>query len=199
MIHIALLEILYMKRVHNLLIAILFCVVSFAFAGCSDSGEDDVPNISLNEDYIEVTINGKTYHHSVRGLYEVIRSDKDGVLCYSSTEDVFNIFYTLNCYEDLNRLLQCPIGNYDIVTTTEDFSSADNLSFSLNYEDASDYYEIKSGSHKVTSIKAAKVVDIYGTSPAVQVEGSFDLIMTAEYYTSDRQCKIKGKYRMSIY
>lgn len=193
-----------MKRVYNLLIAILFSAVCFAFAGCSDSGEDDVPNISTNEDYIEVTINGKTYHHSVRGLYGVTLSGIDGVLCYSSMEDVFeedgfNIFYTLNCYEDLKRLLESPTGNYDIVTTTEDFSSADNLSFYLNYEDGSDFYEIKSGSHKVTSIKAAKVVDIWGTSPAVQVEGSFDLIMTAEYYTGDRQCKVKGRYRMSIY
>ena len=183
---------------------ILLGVASLGFAGCSDSEDGNESNGSLSGDFIEVTINGKTYRHNVLGIYSAIPSEKEGVWCYFSTEDVFdndgfNVFYSLNCYEDLNRLLQCPTGNYGVVTTEEWVDEADNLSFSLDYEDEDDYYEIKSGSHRVTSIKPAKVKTPYGTSEAVQIEGTFDLTMTAEYYTSDSQCKIKGKYRMSIY
>ena len=192
-----------MRQTYIFLLAILLSVASLGFAGCSDSADGNESNSSLNEDYIEVTINGKTYRHNV-GIYSAIPSEKEGVWCYFSTEDVFdddgfNVFYSLNCHEDLDRLLQCPTGNYDIVTTEERVDEAGNLSFSLNYEDEEDYYEIKSGSHRVTSIKSVKIKTLYDTSEAVQIEGTFDLTMTAEYYTSDSQCKIKGKYRMSIY
>lgn len=194
----------YMKRVYSLLMAILLSVASLGFAGCSDSDDSNEPNGSSNGDYIEVTINGKTYRHDVRGLYASVPTDRGGISRNASTEDAFdgdgfNVFYSLNYYDDLDRLLQSPTGSYDVVTTTESVDEADNLSLWLDYEDADDYYEIKSGSHRVTSIKATQVKNSYGTFDAVQIEGTFDLTMTAEYYTSDSQCKIKGKYRMSIY
>ena len=196
-----------MKRTYIFLLAILLGVASFGFAGCSDSDDGNEPNGSNGSssgDYIEVTINGKTYRHDVRGLYASVPTDRDGIYLYASTEDVFdrdgfNVFYSLNCYEDFDRLLQSPTGNHDVVTVTESVDEADNLSLWLDYEDADDYYEIESGSHRVTSIKATKVKNSYGEFDAVQIEGTFDLTMTAEYYTSDSQCKIKGKYRMSIY
>lgn len=191
-----------MKRLHIFFMTILLNVSCLILAGCSNNGDDTQGESS--SDYIEVTINGKTYRHSVLGIYSSIPADIDGVRCYFSTEDVFDdngfsVFYSLNCYEDLDRLLQCPTGNYDVVTTEEYVDDAGNLSFSLDYEDDEDFYEIKSGRHMVTSIKPIKEKTPYGTSDAVQVEGTFDLTMTAESYTSDSQCNIKGKYRMSIF
>lgn len=190
-----------MKKLYFKLLSIIFIAAAISFVSCSKD-DDSVSNIE--GDYIEVTINGKTYRHSVLGIYATWPTDIDGVLCYYSTEetfdsDGFDVFYGLYCYEDIDRLLRCSTGSYDIVTTNENFREAENLSFILDYANDENYYEIKSGSHRVTSIKPTKVKTLNGSSDAVQVEGTFDLIMTAENYTSDKQCKISGKYRMSIW
>lgn len=193
-----------MKKLYFIFLAVMFGVVAIGFAGCSSDSEDGGSTSNESSDYIEVSINGKTYRKYVKGIYASTPTDRYGLYRTSSTEDIFSkegfsVFYSLTHYEDMGELLESSLGSYDVITTTDYVDDADNLSLWLDYEDDSDYYEIKSGKHKVTSIRAKEVETQFGTYDGVVIEGTFDLVMTAEYYTSDSQCKISGKYRMTVY
>ena len=176
-----------MKRYLSVLLGVLFSTLFFA--SCSSDDDD-----SGNGDFIEVTIDGKTYRHNVYGFYAQVPIEDDLVMT-ASTEDIFyddgfQFFYDITHYEDMNKLLSCSTGNYGISNYSIYNQNANNLDFGaqLEYNSGNDWWQAESGTHTVTSIKR--------TSDGAQIEGSFKVSM----YSDDSGYKeVSGKYRMTVY
>ena len=171
-----------MKRYLSVLLGVLFSTLFFA--SCSDDDDD-----SGSGDFIEVTIDGKTYRHNVYGFYTqwTIDSELVATICSEDVfyDDGFEFLYGIYHYEDLNKLLKCSTGQYGIGIGDD----GDNLDFTadLEYNSGNDWWQAESGTHTVTSIKKV--------SGGAQIEGSFKVSM----YSDDSGYKeVSGKYRMTV-
>lgn len=161
---------------------------ALTFSSCS-SDEDE----GGSGDFIEVTLDGKTYRHNVYGIYAEISLDDDMLMTYS-TEDIFyddgfQFFYGIFHHENQNKLLSCSIGDYGISEYSIYENNARNLDFtaSLELNSGDAWWESESGKHTVTSIKAVE--------DGVQIEGTFNITMYGDEY-GERE--VKGKYRMTV-
>ena len=176
-----------MKSLKNYwMIAVMAILGTMGFTSCSsDEGGNG------GQDFIEVTIDGKTYREDVYGIYSLIRTKNDLVVCYS-TEDVFSdrglgVFYGLTMPESEEEILDSSTGSYRAV---EDFrGDVRNFDFTLDleYYDTDDYFYVLDGKHKVTSIRKV--------DGGVQIEGTFDLVMENDYSYEEKS--VKGKYRIT--
>ena len=175
------------KNYFSALVCVLLSTLAFTFASCSDDEDEG------GGDFIEVTIDGKTYRHHVVGIYAEVPVGDEMLMTYS-TEDVFyddgfEFFYGIFHYENQNALLDCSTGSYGISDYSIYESNARNLDFTASLElNAGDaWWEAESGKHTVTSIKAVE--------NGVQVEGNFDIIM---YSDENGERRVSGKYRMTV-
>lgn len=179
-----------LKRYFTMLVSVLLSTLTFTACGDDDEGTG-------SSDFIEITLDGKTYTKSVWGIYAQFSIDDDLCVTYS-TEDIFydygfEFFYGLTHYEKESKLLECAPGTYGVLKNyIEDNGENLDLTASLEYNEDDSYYEPESGTHKVTSIKKVEYNDAY----AVQVEGTFSLNMV-EQDTGETK-NIKGKYRMTV-
>ena len=156
------------------------------FTSCSD---DEGGN--GGQDFIEVTIDGKTYQKNVFGIYSMVPVDDDLVVCYS-TEDVFEdkgfgLFYGIVMPESEEDILDSSTGNYRAVYNFRDDVKNFDFTLDLEYYDRDEYYYVQSGKHKVTSIRKV--------DEGVQIEGTFDVVLEENYSSEEKS--VKGKYRIT--
>lgn len=170
-----------------LMITVMAVLGTWCLTSCSD---DDEPG--GGGDFIEVTIDGKTYKEDVFGIYAMTIVDNDLALCYS-TEDVFDgkgfsFFYGMLMPENERDVLNCSTGTYRAV---EDFYDRElkvfDFTCDLEYYDKDEYYYVQSGKHKVTSIRKV--------DGEIQIEGTFDVIMEDDYTYEEKH--VTGKYRIT--
>ena len=176
-----------MKNLKNYwMIAVMAVLGTMGFTSCSD---DDGGN--GGQDFIEVTIDGKTYRKDVYSIYSLIPVEDDLVVCYS-TEDVFDdkgfgLFYGIVMPESEEDVLDSSTGSYRAV---EDFrGDVRNFDFTLDLEfyDTDEYFYVLDGTHKVTSIRKV--------DEGVQIEGTFDVVLEESYSYEEKS--VKGKYRIT--
>ena len=185
------------KNYFSLLILVLLGSLTLTCTSCSD---DDDDNGYANGDFLEVTINGKTYHKEVPfplyGQYPV----NDGDELYATTipmelfeEDGFDFEINICHYENLNQLLKCKPGEYGIYNLYEysgnggyNYKNLD-LSTSFLYLGGDGYWDSHSGTHTVTSIKEVK--------DGAVVEGKFNIKMCSD---TAKDTQISGKYRITL-
>ena len=177
-----------MKKMKYFWIIALVAILGFCnFTSCSDNEE----NIG-GRDFIEVTIDGKTYKKNMFGIYAMTLIDNNLALCYS-TEDVFSnhgfsLFYGITMHEGEHDILDSSTGTYRAVNSFYG-SDVENFDFTLDleYYDKDEYYYVESGTHKVTSIRKVDV--------GVEIEGTFDVRLEENF--SNKEKHVKGKYRMT--
>ena len=175
--------------IQNSFIKLFFILLGvLTFSSCSND-EDE----GGSGDFIEVTLDGKTYRHNVYGIYAEVSLDDDMLMTYS-TEDVFyddgfQFFYGIFHYENQNKLLSCSKGDYVISEYSIYENNARNLDFtaSLEFNSGDAWWESESGKHTVTSIKAVE--------NGVQIEGTFNITM---YGNANDEREVKGRYRMTV-
>ena len=192
-----------MKTLRWLGLAMLTLALSVGFVACSsdDDEKDAIYDEITKGDYLEVTIDGKTYRGAVPSFYPELEVDY-GLVCSQNTAvdnfEKFEANHVLFHYDDPSRLLECKPGNYDVVRydlygyDAPDYKNFDlALTYSTSY---TDNFESMSGTNKVTSIKKSK--------DGVVVEGTFDAEMSNAYYADRedgvRTIRMKGKYRMTV-
>lgn len=177
-----------MKKLKNYwMIALMAVLGTWCLTSCSDNEEG-----GGGRDFIEVTIDGKTYKEDVYGIYAMTPVTDDLVLCYS-TEDVFedkgfSFYYGMLMPESEEGILNSSTGTY---RTVYDFTDDDvrNFDFTidLEYYDIDEYYYVASGTHKVTSI--------HKVDGGVQIEGTFEAKLEENF--SYKEKTVKGKYRLT--
>lgn len=160
---------------------------------CNKEDGDGLDGYSnAKEGYIEVTIDGKTYKETVKDLYylgyepieEWGKETLAGYVEDFDRENGFELTWSFICYEDPQKLLDCPIGEYPYECQNDE-----NLSFHIcYYEDPNrefdeSFYKNR-GSHQVTSIRKK--------GKHITVEGTFDATL------GDNELNIKGKYQFII-
>lgn len=176
-----------MKNLKNYwMIAVMAVLSACGFTSCSD---DEGGN--GGQDFIEVTIDGKTYKKDVFGVYSMVPADDDLVVCYS-TEDVFEdkgfgLFYGIVMPESEEDILDSSTGSYRAVYNFRDDVKNFDFTLDLEYYDSDEYYYVQSGKHKVTSIRKV--------DEGVQIEGTFDVVLEENYSSEEKT--VKGKYRIT--
>lgn len=171
------------------MMAVMAILGTWCFTSCSD---DEGGGFGGGSDFIEVTIDGKTYRENMYGIYAMTLVGDDLALCYS-TEDVFSkkgfgLFYGMTMPESEEGILNSSTGTYRAVYNFygDDVRSFD-FTLDLEYYDRDEYYYVESGTHKVTSIRKV--------DRGVEIEGTFDLRL--EENTTYEEKHVKGKYRMT--
>ena len=182
------------KLVSN--IACAFCI-AIAFASCDKSkgfAEDD-------EFMMEVTINGKTYRADELDSYgSWLAGDKWAeepleISNYTAfIEQGFEISFTIQHYADIQKLLDCPTGEYPygqyIDENGEAIYLSENLAIDVKYEDPNMWARFYQGTHNVTSIKKTSTSS---HSKAVAIKGIFSVT------DEDKGLNIQGKYRIAVH
>lgn len=187
------------KFIYSLYIILL--IVPFMLISC-DLDDDD-----LNEsksDYIEVTINGKTYREDIPIWGYVIldgteRDSKGNVISLTnvvsdSFEEKYGFSFSLSMahFASKEDLMASKNGEY---LHNERFGNVwegeffcENFTLVSDLEINFDYYRFIKGTHYVRSVK--------GVGNDVQVEGTFDGLYECE--ENNKQCEVQGKYRMTL-
>lgn len=181
-----------MKKLYSKILMLAMMVTALSLTACGGS-EDDEINDKLYDasDFIEVTINGKTYFQKMIGIYvEAGIGEKDMVVT-AMTEDVFDddgfsFFLALTHSKNIDKLLSSSLGNYGVGDVISIDDEPENLCLYPSYKKDDNDYKLKSGSHQVTSINKTK----YG----VQVCGIFKVTMFYE----KKSVVISGKYGITI-
>ncbi len=194
-----------MKKFISYFAVVLCFVVSFSSCNTEDSnGKEGLNDFDVNEGYIEVTIDGKTYKETVYDLsflpyFPIEEWGKESLSGYYGDfdrEHGFELTWSFICYKDARKLLDCSIGEYPYECANEysnsygedgnDENFPKNLSFHIcEYEDPNrdfscELHDRNNGSHQVTSIKKK--------GENIIVEGTFDATL------GDNELNIKGKY-----
>lgn len=179
----------------SLLPALLLGCLSFVACGGDD--DDSGGSGSSSKDYIELTVNGKTYKKTVN-LYGLVKSfgyDADGIqLQYTyiiedifSKED-FDFGYGLLHFSNKEKLLACKSGTYacdDYNKTWNKNKPSSNLTFYPQFEPEDDVCRMASGTHQVTSITQV--------GSKVRVNGKFTAV-----FEGDETYQLKGQYQITI-
>ncbi len=192
-----------MKKFIDFLYIALLAVMPFALASCSD---DDENSDEGQSDYLEITLNGKTYKEYIPVFgyvfFEGSQTDSRGrliTLTFVSLDGFsdkygFKILPGISHYTNKSQLLSASPGNYphhgDFGNIMQGPLDCENFTLITDLEitNSGEYYELVNGTHNVKSIK--------DVGDGVQVEGSFTGTYKCE--SSNRQCEMKGKYRMTL-
>ena len=184
-----------MKKVYSTIMMLTMMVAALSFTACGDDEDDDNPN--GGGDYIQVTLDGKTYSDKILNWHyaqvDPVGEDENGkplTFTYDMYEhfedDGFSFMFGVVHYSRNADLLASPTGNYgcakDILS--DDFYK--NLTFSPSLDIDYHEYEWKSGTHQVKSIK-----EVNGK---VQLEAEF----TSKFEYKGNNKTVKGKYRITI-
>ena len=185
-----------MKKLYStiMLLAMMVAALSFTACGSDDGGNGNGGSGSgfYTGDFIELTIDGKTYKKNLIGIYTEIELSSfgyEGLTLTSTTEDVFcdegfRFFMGLSHYSSSSKLLSSSTGSYNVHTKSNNDSS--NLCLFVQFQKNSIDYDAESGTHKVTSIKQV--------SNGVQVSGTFNITLKRNSNTK----MIEGKYTMTL-
>ena len=162
---------------------------------------DDIASIIFKEsdnstsDFLNFTLDGKTYSAKVKYYAQVAPIDKDEngkSLTYTyGIEDLFNIegfLFRLGLihFSWKSDLLASPIGTYYCSERPHSGDYKHNLTLCPNLKLNFNTYKWSSGTHEVKSIK-----EVNGK---VQIEGDF----TSTFYYDGDSRTVEGNYRMTI-
>ena len=167
-------------------------VAALGLTACGDDDDDEIINgISSSGDFIELTIDGKTYHKELLGIYSELEVGENDMVITGTTENVFddegfNFFMALAHTEDKQKLLSSPIGTYSVSNKVGYYDDAEYFCIFPDYERNRNYYNLRNGSHQVTSIKQTK--------NGIQVCGAFKITM----YYDNESVSISGKYGITV-
>lgn len=180
-----------MKKLYSTIMLLAMMVAALSLTACGDDEEEIENGLYGSDDFIEVTIDGKTYHKKMFGIYSQVEIGKNDMVLTGTTEDVFDedgfgFFMALTHSEKKNKLLSSPLGDYSVGDYLWFDDEPENLCFYPQYEKNRHDYELSGGSHQVTSIKQNK--------NGVQVCGKFKITM----YDDDESVVISGKYGMTV-
>ena len=127
-----------MKKVYSTIMMLAMMVAALSLASCggdddeNDNGNGNGGGIDDSRDFIEVTVNGHKYSHTMFGIYAELPLD-DGLILTSTTEDVFyedgfSFFFSLAHYENSSKLLSSSLGSHSIRNSWY-YDGATNLCF----------------------------------------------------------------------
>ena len=116
---------------------------------------------------------------------------KDDLVLTGTTEDVFydegfSFFLGLIHSENKSKLLSSTPGNYSVKDNTIYNDTPENLCLFTIFEKNRNEYDLKSGSHRVTSVRQ--------TDKGIQVSGTFTVTKTYD----DDTVTITGKYALTV-
>lgn len=192
-----------MRKFIDFLSITLLAIMPFALASCSD---DDDNSGEGKTDYLEITLNGKTYRENIPMFgyvfFEGSETDSKGKLITLtfvtldgfSDKYGFKILPGISHYTKKSDLLSSSPGTYphhsDFGNITQGPLDCENFTLVSDLEiiSSGEFYELVKGTNNVKSIK--------DVGDGVQVEGTFT--GTYECESNNRQCEIKGKYRMTL-
>ena len=182
-----------MKKLYSSIMLLAMMVAALSLTACGgDDDEDEINNgTSSSGDFIEVTIDGKTYHKKMIGIYSIIKLGKSDMVLTGTTENVFaddgfEFFLGFTHSEKKEKLLSSPLGTYSVGDKLGFDDEPENLCFFPNYSRNRNHYKLSSGSHQVTLIKE--------TNNGVQVCGTFKVKM----YYGNESVLISGKYGVTV-
>lgn len=148
----------------------------------------------VSSDFLEVTINGQTYRKNLLGIYTgITMGNYDGVELYTTSliEDAFSeeynfkLFLGLCHYSDIYKTLDCPTGNYNVLTSEYEIA---NFCLDVLYQaSGKNYMKIQSGTHKVTLIRRV--------GKNVQVCGEYSVVVKTN---NNETAQLSGKYAMTL-
>ena len=166
--------------------------------------EEDNP-IDETSDYLEVTLNGKTYREKIPnwGYSYFDATDKDSSGKPISVNNVivdlyekygFSFFPMIAYYSKKTDLMAAKPGKYlhtNNIWKTGGVSTCENFTLATDLEifEYGTYYELTSGTHQVNSIKEI--------GDNVQIEGVFDGVYKCDENNDKRS--IQGKYRITLH
>lgn len=188
-----------MKKIYSMMMMLAMMVAAMSFTACS-SDDDNDPGTGSG-DFFQVVIDGKTYTNNIlpdayagEGTFrdhdnKPLTWTYDGGGHFNNFEEGMDFGIGVIHYAKKADLLASSLGTYGCVEGPL-YSNTDNNFKNLNFWssltiDFNDY-ELKGGTHEVTSIK-----DIAGK---VQIEGKFT---TYHEYRGDKQT-VTGNYRITI-
>ena len=182
-----------MKKLYSAIMLLAMMVAALSLTACGgDDEEDEIGGeISSSGDFIELTIDGKTYHKELVGIYSELEVGENDMLLTGTIEDVFDdegfhFFMALAHTENKQKLLSSPTGTYSVGDKLGFDDEPENLCFFPDYERNRNNYKLRNGSHQVTSIKQAK--------HGIQVRGTFKVTM----YYDNESVRISGKYGVTV-
>ena len=179
-----------MKKLYSTIMMLAMMVAALSLTACGGDGDDDDKggggngNGNSSGDFIELTIDGKTYSKNLIGIYAggglTDELSMTGMTENVFKEEGFKFFLTLVHYDDMAELLSSPLITYSVGSMDE------NLSLNATYQKDGINYESIDGTNKVTSIKRA--------NNGVQVCGTFNMYMKRNSNTKS----IEGRYAMTV-
>lgn len=190
-----------MKKFNFCLVMVLLAFLPLVLTSCN--GDDDDFESS---DYIEVTLNGKTYKETIPVFGYVFldgtETDSKGrritltnVALDAFDKYGFSFMPSIGHFSKKSDLLAAKTGEFlhksDFGNILEGEFKVENFTLVTDLEifDDDTFYELMDGKHYVNSIKEVG-------SEEVQIEGTF----SGTYYCSDndKECEIQGKYKMTL-
>lgn len=175
-----------LKNVCSVLIIVLLSTLTLS--SCSD--DDNV----YNNDYIEVTIKGKTYSEKLSSHYS-LNTCYDGLCLTGGVEDLgggYEVDLSMYRYENLGKVLNCSTGSYR-VTDLYGYYYDEHKNFDLVISLSNDegFWISQKGTNNITSIKSVDGM--------VQIEGTFTATLCISMcYAPADDLTISGKYRLTI-
>ena len=179
-----------MKKLYSTIMLLAMMVTALSFTACGDDEEEENGS-SSSTDFIEVTVNGKTYRENIFGVYTQFQLGDEDMVFTGLVEDLFyeegfSLFLGLTHSEKKDKLLSCSPGSYGVSKKIGFDDEPDNLCLYPQFEMHRDIYHLVRGSHQVTSIRKTK--------KGVQVCGNFSITMSCD----DEKVTLKGKYGMTV-
>jgi hypothetical protein len=168
------------------------------FKRVNGSGKDDTPSASSNDDYIEVTLNGKTYKEKLyNGLFAQIepvgrdKSNRPLTFTYDMVDHFdgkgFSFMLGIIHYTKKDELLSLSSpGTYSVCGNVLDDDQLSNLVLAPTFDYDYYSYNLQSGTNQVKSIKEVK--------HGVRITGSF----TTTFAKNGDVKTVKGSYAMTI-
>ena len=163
----------------------------------TNDDEGDGDNDTISGDYLQVTLDGKSYSDKILDWYiaqiDPVGYDNNGkplTLTYDMRDHFedkgFSFFFGIVHFSRKSDLLASPVGSYGCAESILNDNYYNNLTFWSDLEIDYNEYKWISGTHNVKSIK-----EVNGD---VQIEGSFTSIFN---YEGDSKT-VKGSYRITI-
>lgn len=192
-----------MKKFIYFLVAVMCSALSCTLVACNDD-DDTGGTSSSSSDFLEVTLNGRTYTETIPFwgyvILEGTESDSEGnrISLTNVAIDTFADKYgfsflpSIAHFSSKEKLMSAKTGSYPHQDSFGNLLHGEfyceNFTFVSDVEIGDDYYGLVSGTHQVVSIKDVE--------DKVQIEGTFTGTYRCERKNTD--CEVQGKYRLTL-
>lgn len=184
---------------------VMMCVAApFALVSCSDDDDEGGGTSAGSSDYLEVTLDGKTYMEDIPAWGYVYldgtETDSEGnrvsivnvVIDSFGDQYGFSFLPSIAYYSMKDKLMTAEPGAYlhknRFGNIWDGEYYCENFTMVSDVEIGTSYYELVSGTHQIRSVRSV--------GNEVQIEGTFDGVYKCD--KSQSQCEVQGKYRMTL-